>query len=72
MSNNANFGKRSIPNTPSLSLARVCVCRCVVVLGGVPETTKKRSLVLSKELLLWRVIVCEKISSVEKKRGFKE
>ena len=67
--NNNNFGERSIPNTPSLSL---CVCVCVDVFFAVVSSgNNKKALAgaLVKELLLWRVIVCEKIFSVVKKRG---
>ena len=55
----------------SLSL-RVCVCVDVLLFFAVVSSgNNKKALAgaLVKELLLWRVIVCEKIFSVVKKRG---
>ena len=65
---NNNFGERSIPNTPSLSL---CVCVCVDVFFAVVSSGNNKKALAGAlvELLLWRVIVCEKIFSVVKKRG---
>ncbi len=49
----------------------MCVCVDVLFFAVVSSGNNKKALAgaLVKELLLWRVIVCEKIFSVVKKRG---